>query len=290
MWTNNQVNTSLSGQTGTDEFVGSNTPTITTPQIVTAIEDVNGNNIIGLNATASAVNYVEFLNNISGQAATLAAVGSDTDVYLGIYSKGSGGVAIGSNGLATFIANGAVASQINYISANGSATTNPVSLNANGIDTDITFQINSAGTGGVVTLGSSAGSFVATGYVGEQISNVILSGSAISCAATTVAKDLTSIDVTAGNWAIVGNIYFDISTVTGNASAMSWLSTTSATAPDNSLIVSGFGVGGSNNIGNGAATLFLSVSTTTTVYISGACTYGSGSPTMCGGIYATRLP
>lgn len=291
MWANNQVNTSLSGQTGTDAFVGSNTPTITTPQIVTAIEDVNGNDIIGLSANASAVNYLLVNNAITGGAPGISAVGSDTDVNLTISSKRAGGIYFYGYGFAvSALTILPVASAANYIQIINAITGNPPEINAQGLDSDITLSINGKGTGGIQTLGSTAGSFVPAGYVGEIISSTILYGSAVSCGATGVATDMTSIELTAGNWTIEGNVYFDISTVSGNSLGSCWISTTSATAPDNAYITTAYGVGGYNNIGNGAATTFLSITTTTQVYISGACTYASGSPTMCGGIYATRLP
>ncbi len=291
MWANNQVNTSLSGQTGTDAFVGSNTPTITTPQIVTAIEDVNGNDIIGLSANASAVNYLLVNNAITGGAPGISAVGSDTDVNLTISSKGAGGIYFYGYGFAvSALTILPVASAANYIQIINAITGNPPEINAQGLDSDITLSINGKGTGGIQTLGSTAGSFVPAGYVGEIISSTILSASAVTCAASTVVKDLTFIDVTAGNWAINANIFFNGPGVSGNWVASSWASTTSATTPDNAFRSNGFGIGGFNNISNGSIPLFVKVTTTTRVYVSGSAIYAGTTPTMCGGIYATRLP
>jgi hypothetical protein len=343
MWANNQVNTSLSGQTGTGKFVGN-----TSPEIVTAIEDANGNVILGLDPQASAVNYLDLLNaptmgnvglvaagsdtNIgaylgakgtgnvflqdgngnsvlvtdpgavsaanyiavgnaaSGSSPYFAARGVDSDISLSFFGAGLANLVFGSNNNASLVVAGANISQANFLVVGGGPTGYPATIASGGTDTNINVTINATGTGGVQSQGSTGGSYVPGGYIGEIISSTILSGSAVSCGATGVATDMTSIELTAGNWTIEGNVYFDISTVSGNSIGSCWISTTSATAPDNAYVTTAYGVGGYNNIGNGAATTFLSITTTTRVYISGACTYASGSPTMCGGIYATRLP
>ena len=94
MATNNAVNNGLSGATGTVNFVGSTTPTITTPEIVTGILDVNGNTILGLTPTASAVNYLQVQNGATANAVSLTAQGSDANVILSLAGKGTGGAQI----------------------------------------------------------------------------------------------------------------------------------------------------------------------------------------------------
>lgn len=88
MATNNAVNNSLTGQTGTGNFVGSTSPTLTTPKIVTQINDSNGNAIVGLGATGSAVNYLTITNQATGTPPFLSSSGTDTNIPINLQSKG----------------------------------------------------------------------------------------------------------------------------------------------------------------------------------------------------------
>lgn len=92
MATNNAVNTSLSGQTGTGNFVGATSPTITTPTIV----DSNSNNVLTIGTTASAVNSLEIFNRATGAAPYISSVGSDTNIGLLLNLKAAGVLQIGT--------------------------------------------------------------------------------------------------------------------------------------------------------------------------------------------------
>jgi hypothetical protein len=87
MSTNNSVNTSLLNQTGTGAFVGSISPTITTP-VIAQINDVNGNPIFGLSPITSAVNYLRAVNQVTGQGPILQAIGTDINIPIVTQSKG----------------------------------------------------------------------------------------------------------------------------------------------------------------------------------------------------------
>ena len=93
MATQNSIDTSLAGQTGTGNFVGSTSPTITTPKIA-QINDVNGNAMLTTNAISSAVNAVEIQNNTTGNQVIITAggAGSDTDIGVILEAKGVGGL------------------------------------------------------------------------------------------------------------------------------------------------------------------------------------------------------
>lgn len=95
MATNNAVNVGLSGATGTGNFVGSISSTITTPKIVTGIFDINGNEILGLTPSVSAVNTLSINNSATGAALGIAANGSDTNIIMTLTGKGTGGVQVG---------------------------------------------------------------------------------------------------------------------------------------------------------------------------------------------------
>lgn len=69
-------------------------PTINSPKIGTEIQDANGNELVEITATGSAVNHFKVTNAATGNNVTLEATGSDTNVGLNITSKGTGLVTV----------------------------------------------------------------------------------------------------------------------------------------------------------------------------------------------------
>ena len=98
MTTNNSVNVGLSGSTGTGNFVGSTSPSITTPKVITKINDTNGNAMLTVAPIGSAVNNVGIQNSTTGNPPVVYAVGSDTDVILEVIGQGKGGVTVQGTG------------------------------------------------------------------------------------------------------------------------------------------------------------------------------------------------
>ena len=77
--------------TGTETLTNK---TITSPKIGTAILDTNGNELLKLTATGSAVNELTYANAATGNKPTLTASGDDTNIGVSIQPKGSGQVTI----------------------------------------------------------------------------------------------------------------------------------------------------------------------------------------------------
>ena len=82
--------------TSTDTLVGLATTdtltnkTLTTPIISTAINDTNGNELISVTATASAVNEFTIANAATGNGPTISVTGNDANVDLNLQIKGTG--------------------------------------------------------------------------------------------------------------------------------------------------------------------------------------------------------
>ena len=70
------------------------TPTINSPKIGTEIQDANGNELVEITATGSAVNHFKVTNAATGDNVTLEATGSDTNVGFNVTSKGTGLVTV----------------------------------------------------------------------------------------------------------------------------------------------------------------------------------------------------
>jgi len=84
--------TDIGNQTLTNKTLTS--PALTTPAITTSINDANTNEIIKFTATGSAVNEITVINAATGNAPSIDATGTDTNINLTLNSKGTGSVAI----------------------------------------------------------------------------------------------------------------------------------------------------------------------------------------------------
>lgn len=154
--------------------------------------------------------------------------------------------------------------------------------------TDIFFSPTTQGIHGTPTNDNAS-----SGYVGEFVSSIILSGSAISLTSTTPAN-VTSISLTAGDWDVYGNVTFIPGGTQPPNSVAGWISTTSATLPDNALLFAiifpvGSTIPSGSTFGTGCPFKRISISATTTVYLEGYSVFGGTTITACGGIFARRI-
>jgi len=70
------------------------TQVMTSPRIITSINDTNGNELFGLTATASAVNELTVANAATSNAPVISATGSDTNIGITLTPKGTGDVTV----------------------------------------------------------------------------------------------------------------------------------------------------------------------------------------------------
>ena len=150
---------------------------LTDPKI-NAIKDTNGNPSLTLSATASAVNYFHVENKAaSGGAIGIYAMGTDANIPIAFWSKGSGataGMAFRTLAAGVYFSATPVASGVNYLGTNSAIASAAPTLSAIGTDSNISISLVPKGTGtlqvgsnpvGVkVAVPASAG---ATGVVGQ---------------------------------------------------------------------------------------------------------------------------
>lgn len=70
------------------------TLTLTSPKLITSINDANGNEVVKIGSTTSAVNEVTIGNNSTGIGPIIQATGDDTNIDLILNPKGTGSVLV----------------------------------------------------------------------------------------------------------------------------------------------------------------------------------------------------
>lgn len=145
----------------------------------------------------------------------------------------------------------------------------------------------------LIGKGTATNNSASAGFIGEYVSSVIASGSAISSGSTGQFKDITSISLTAGDWDVSGVAVVGIGTGTGMGACGGAISinsnntTTDQVRGDNevfSTIASA-----TNDSFNIIPAYRMSLSGTTTVYLKGRAGFSGGQPTIYGRISARRV-
>ena len=70
---------------------------LTSPKVITGVNDTNGNELVKVTPTGSAVNEITVKNAATGNGPTISATGDDTNIDLNIAGKGSGTAKFTSN-------------------------------------------------------------------------------------------------------------------------------------------------------------------------------------------------
>jgi hypothetical protein len=109
----------------------------------------NGNSRqVAVTHTASAVNYFQLTGAATGGNPAISTQGSDSNIGLGLQSKGTAAVASITNSRVQFDVFGG-ASSVNYIRASGANAGSSPSFSSLGTDTDIDLTLTPKGTGNV---------------------------------------------------------------------------------------------------------------------------------------------
>jgi hypothetical protein len=118
--------------TGAALFDAATSPSFTTPKITTSIQDANAKTVLGITATASAVNSITLANAATGAQPTnnpsLTLAGSDADIGLTIFPKGLGYLIVSSastSGTTLKLTNGSVGGKQWDFNSQGSGNGQP---------------------------------------------------------------------------------------------------------------------------------------------------------------------
>lgn len=192
---------------------------------------------------------------------------------------------INGNGMIVFAP---VASAVNFFTISNAATGGTISFGAIGSDPNINVNITSKGTGGVQVQGTSAGGNAPAGFVGEYVVTQLVFASATGLT-TATAKNVINISLSAGDWLVEGNAFFNASI--GASSTFCGINTNvTAALPDNSLIG---GITTTTAIqtatGSKTASTRINITSPTTVFLVCQANFASGTCTASGQISARRL-
>lgn len=143
-------------------------------------------------------------------------------------------------------------------------------------------------------LGTTTNDSAAAGYVGEYIESILITGSATSLT-TATAKTVTSISLTAGDWDVSGEVYFNSAGTTSITILASSISETTNTDDStagrfiqfltNTAIVAGAATHGHAPLG----LVRKSLSATTTIYLIARANFTVSTLTAWGIIRARRV-
>lgn len=154
-----------------------------------------------------------------------------------------------------------------------------------------TSLVFSPSTGGII--GTTTNNNASSGAVGEFVSSTILVGSAVSLTSAGAAN-ITSISLTAGDWNVWGNVATNPASGTTTGLVQAWISTTSATIPTipNAGAYVEIPYPGSppdQPTATPAGQARVTLSGTTTVFLSTAVNFGVSTMTAYGFIGARRV-
>jgi hypothetical protein len=119
-------------------------------------------------------------------------------------------------------------SAVDYWEITNAVTGGRPLLQSVGDDTNVIGQISGKGTGGIEIKGTGTNDNATSGYVGQYIESVVLSGSAVSLTSGATAN-VTSISLPAGDWNVTGIVSYTTASTTSVTGRTSSISNTSAT-------------------------------------------------------------
>jgi len=154
--------TSLFATAPVNDNITSMTGLTGTLKAPTGIEDADGNLIMEFLSSSPSENYWAFANSQAGDGLSVAAKGSDTNVGLGIYTKGIGRIGLVSYNLTAplVILNGTSGQHTtSFIMANTAASrdvtfpdfTGTIFLTSNANGTEAANAVTASGTAGIIT-------------------------------------------------------------------------------------------------------------------------------------------
>jgi len=277
----------LTDETGTGSAVFATSPTLVTPALGTPSS-----------ATLTNATGLPIASGVSGLGTGIATALAVNTGSAGAPVLFNGALGTPSSGTLTNCSlpvsqlTGAGAGAVTFL-------TTPSSANLRSLITDETGTGAAVfGTSPTITtpviMGVTGGSNAISGEEGEYISSIVASGSAVSMT-TGTGVNITSVSLTAGDWDVVGMMFFTSAASTNIKQLIGGFSTTSATLAllgDRIGITSYSSAGvtpGVLHCGTPSVHTRFNLTSTTTVYLIGQPTFSADTLTAWGSIQARRV-
>lgn len=156
----------VTDETGSGSLVFGTSPSLTTPKVITSLNDTNANEIFVITATGSAVNELTVANAATGNNPSITASGSDTDVGIDIQSKGADPIRLNNSGGNVQVGGGATASELRFMEPSGSGS-NYTAFKAQAQSGNVTYTLPAAdGTANYVLKTDGSGNLSWTAQTG----------------------------------------------------------------------------------------------------------------------------
>ena len=225
-----------------------------------------------------------FRNVKRGTATNDSAAAGNIGEYISAVTPGTTAtvtVTIASPAVVTWTSHGLVAGSIFRFTTTGALPTGLTAGTAyyvisSGLTTDA-FQLSATPFGSAInTSGSQSG--VHSGFARSELLT------------TNTASNIAAISLTAGDWDVEGNMWIAQTGSPTISYILGWISTTSATIPTvpNGGAITQIQCTGLNNSGIPTGKLRVSISATTTVYVSGAVGFTGGTSIYAYGFIGAR--
>lgn len=248
----------------------------------------SGSGKFGLFLSGSAPNYLAGVTGIG------ANISSSTNLVIGASTTGVSSLRIPHGTAPSSPVNGDIWTTTTGLYAQINGTTNATVLTGTA-NTFSAIQTFGAGLGFSTTIGiigTTTNNSAAAGSVGEYVSAQRLLASALGIAST-VATDITSLSLTAGDWDVGGTAFFIPAAGTTMTLYLGAISTVSATLPgSDSMAQTGFSIP-FTGAGTGSSFVLpvfrLSLASTTTVYLVTRADFGVSTCTSFGNLWARRI-
>ena len=131
----------------------------------------SGNQSLQVNNVASAVNYAQIVGAVTGGSPSFSAQGTDANIALGLFQKGTGDISIGGSFSNASLLISTPVGTVNSFQLFGNSTGNGVSMNAVGADSNIPLTITAKGTSPIKLQTGTSETFRAGTVGGNDFTN-----------------------------------------------------------------------------------------------------------------------
>ena len=244
----------------------------------------NAGNELDINFSASDIPGVQIRSASATGNPRLLFYRGNTTALSGLYAGQNDSLTGSGNGI--YLRNIIAGGKIFLRDSTGNAVT------VSGGNTTLSGSLTTSQTAGII--GTTTNNNANAGSVGEYISSNVNSASFVSLT-TATAKDMTSIELTAGDWEIGGNLVFRMDASTNVNRVLGQIAGVSNTFGDASYSSAlqygstGFVPGLNLDIGIVIPTLRTSISSTVTRYIVARADFTAGICKVAGNLWARRV-